>query len=390
MKFYYANEEDIKNGKTTDVYFIRTIEILRNEKVHRNVVAEITTQDNQYPWIVFTGLEEVLYLFKGKNVDIRSIPEGTVFRSRDQTGVPVPVMSIEGDYVNFAIYETPLLGFICQASGISTKAARFKKLIGNKTLLSFGVRRMHPSLAPMIDRYSYIGGCDYVSSIIGAENLGLEPRGTMPHALILVLGEDLAWKKFDEDMDPDVPRIALVDTFGDEKFSSMKAAEIVKDLNGVRLDTPSSRRGNFAHIIREVRWELDLRGYKNVSIVVSGGIKEENLKELLDAGADAFGVGTTISSASTIDYAMDIVEIDGKPMAKKGKFSGKKDVYRCENCLEYKVVPFGHGTPTCSKCGGKMVKIMDYVMKNGEVVKDLPDPKEIRKNVIDQLERVEI
>jgi len=390
MKFYYANEEDIKNGKTTDVYFIRTIEILKNENVHRNVVAEVTTQDKQYPWIVFTGLEEVLYLFKGKNVDIRSIPEGTIFRSRDQKGIPVPVLSIEGDYVNFAIYETPMLGLICQASGISTKAARFKKLIGNKTLFSFGVRRMHPALAPMIDRYSYIGGCDYVSSIIGAENLGLEPRGTMPHALILVLGEDLAWKKFDEDIDPNVPRIALVDTFCDEKFSSVRAAEIIKDLNGVRLDTPSSRRGDFAHIIREVRWELDLRGYKNVSIVVSGGIKEENVKELIEAGADSFGVGTTISSASTIDYAMDIVEIDGKPMAKKGKFSGKKDVYRCENCLEYKVVPSGHEAPVCDKCGGKMVKIMDYVMKNGEIVKELPDPKEIRNYVLNQLERVEI
>lgn len=390
MKFYIANEDEILSGKTTDVYFLRTLEILKKENVHKNVVAEVTTQDQRNPWIVFAGLEEVINLMQDKKITLRSLKEGTIFTPFDQNGIPIPVLDVEGDYQNFAIYETPILGLICESSGIATKAARFKKLIGDRTLLSFGVRRMHPAIAPMIDRYSYIGGCDFVSSVIGAERLGFVPRGTMPHALILVLGEEQAWKKFDEDLDPSVPRIALVDTFGDEKFSSIKAAELIKDLNGIRLDTPSSRRGNFAHIIREVKWELEMRGYKDISIIVSGGIKEENVKELIEAGADGFGIGTTISSASTVDYAMDIVEIDGKPIAKKGKFSGKKDVYVCENCGSYAVVKHGSNKPVCKKCNAEMVNAMETVMENGKILIDLPSPVEIRKRVLDQLKNYDL
>ncbi|MGC9138373.1 MAG: nicotinate phosphoribosyltransferase [Thermoplasmata archaeon] len=390
MRFYIAGEEDILSGKTTDVYFIRTLEILKKENIHRNVLMEVTTQDHRYPWIVFAGLEEVIHLLEGKSITMRSLKEGTIFTPFDQNGIPVPVLTIEGDYQDFAIYETPVLGLICQASGIATKSARFKRIIGDKKLLSFGVRRMHPSIAPMIDRYSYIGGCDSVSSVIGAEMLGKTPRGTMPHALILVLGEENAWRKFDEDLDPSVPRIALVDTFGDEKFSSIRAAEIVKNLSGVRLDTPSSRRGNFAHIIREVKWELMVRGIKNVEIIVSGGIKEEDLQELIEAGADGFGVGTTISSASTVDYAMDIVEIDGRPVAKKGKFSGRKDVYRCSRCGNFAVVPHGAGIPSCKRCGTPMEDAMEKVIENGKIVRRIPDADEIRSYVMDQLGRLTI
>ncbi len=390
MKFYIADEKEILSGKTTDIYFKNTMDVLKRENVHKKVLMEVTTQDHTYPWIVFSGLEEVLHLLEGKNVTIRSLKEGSIFTPFDQNGIPVPVLSIEGDYQEFAIFETPVLGLICEASGISTKSARFKKLIGEKMLLSFGVRRMHPALAPMIDRYSYIGGCDSVSSIIGAERLGLTPRGTMPHALILVMGEENAWMKFDQDVDPSVPRIALVDTFGDEKFSSLKAAEIIKNLSGVRLDTPSSRRGNFAHIIREVKWELELRGFKNIQVIVSGGIREENVKELIEAGADGFGVGTTISSASTIDYAMDIVEVDDKPLAKKGKFSGRKDVYVCKKCGSYAVVPHGRNTPSCKKCGSTMENALEKVMENGKILLDLPTPEEIRSYVLQQLEKYDL
>lgn len=70
----------------------------------------------------------------------------------------------------------------------------------------------------------------------------------------------------------------------------MAAETLGERLNAVRLDTPSSRRGNFKRIVEEVRWELDLRGYEHVKIFLSGGLDEESLKELADV-ADAFGVG---------------------------------------------------------------------------------------------------
>jgi len=244
----------------------------------------------------------------------------------------------------------------------------------------------------MLDRAAYIGGFDGVSSLAGAKAIGAEPMGTMPHALIIVFGSQTeAWKAFDEVMPPEVPRIALVDTYYDEKMEALMAAETLKKrLFGVRLDTPSSRRGDFAEIIREVRWELDIRGYTHVKIFVSGGMNEESVKALSEAGADAFGVGTSVSNAPTIDFAMDIVEIDGKLCAKRGKMGGRKQVWRCQRCLTDTVLPFDAKQPSCPNCGGKTEPMLKPLIKNGKIVAELPEPKEIRRYVLEQLEKLTI
>ena len=131
MKFHMANEDDIKKGRTTDVYFVRTKEILERNKIKKKVYAEFTVANPPYDWVVFAGLDEVIELLKGKNVNLYALPEGTIFPRRDENGIPIPVMAIEGDYKEFAVYETPMLGFICQASGIATKAARIKQAAGD-------------------------------------------------------------------------------------------------------------------------------------------------------------------------------------------------------------------------------------------------------------------
>ena len=391
MAFFVARDDEIKSGKTTDIYFVRTEEILRQKGVHKRVTAEFTVSSlpSSYEWAIFGGLAEVIELLEGREVDLYALPEGTLFRNRDARGIPVPVMVIEGDYLNFAVFETPALGFICQTSGIMTKAARVRKSAGDAIVLSFGIRRMHPSIAPLIDRAAYIGGCDGVSSVKGAEFLRLKPSGTMPHSLIIVMGEEEAWRAFDELMGEDVPRIALIDTYGDEKNEAIKAAETIRNLLAVRLDTPGSRRGDFPAIIREVRWELDIRGFTKVGIFVSGGLDENTIPPLLEAGATGFGVGTSISNAPTIDYAMDIVEVEGEPRAKKGKFGGKKKVYRCESCLNY-VVTHGEVRPsTCPICGGEMREALVPYLRAGKAIRELPSIEEMRKYVLDQLEKVE-
>jgi len=392
-RFFVATDEEIMEGKTTDVYFTRTIKILKERgKLDTHVVAEITSGDlpEGWPWAVLCGVEEVAKLMEGRQVDVYSMPEGTIFRPKDYCGFRVPVMFIEGPYGQFCVYETPLLGMLCQASGVSTKAARVKKAAGDCIVVAFGIRRMHPALCPMIDRASYIGGLDAVSSLKGAETIGMKPVGTMPHALIIVLGSQVeAWKAFDELMPPDVPRVALVDTYYDEKIEAVMAAETLKDkLFAVRLDTPGSRRGDFAEIIREVRWELDLRGYRNVKIFLSGGLDEYSVLKYKEAGAEAFGVGTSISNAPVVDFAMDIVEIDGRPVAKRGKLGGKKQVWRCENCMVDVVKPYNDTMPKCPKCGGKTQPLLKPLIKNGEIVAELPEPKKIREYVLTQLEKM--
>jgi nicotinate phosphoribosyltransferase len=381
--FHTAGDADIRKGRTTDVYFERSVRILRKTGASRRVKAEFSLKSLPmgYPWGIVTGIEECTALLAGMELDLRAVAEGTVIRPNE------PVMTIEGDYVDFAVYETPLLGFLCQASGVATKAARLRIAAGEHNLISFGARRMHPSVSPMIERNAYIGGCDGVATVKAAELIGIEPSGTIPHALVILCGGiDEALAGFDKYIDRKVRRIALIDTFGDEKFEALAACETLGDnLYGVRLDTPRSRRGNICDIVREVRWELDTRGYDKVKILVSGGLDELEIMELGPL-VDGFGVGTCLSNARVLDYAMDIVEIDGTPCSKRGKMSGAKSLLRCGKCHGDIVIPARGSRRKRCECGGRLESLVHDVIKKGKVVRKPDPPKRIRKRVLKSLE----
>ncbi|MFH2013204.1 MAG: nicotinate phosphoribosyltransferase [Pseudomonadota bacterium] len=386
--FHSVTSQDIKDGKVTDVYFTRTYDILKAKGIDKRVKGEVIVKKlpKDWQWAVLAGVEECASLLEGLNVNVRCLAEGTIFREYD------PVFEIEGKYTDFGVYETSLLGFLCQASGIATAAARCRKAVGDRLLISFGARRMHPAISPMIERNAFIGGCDGVSCIKGAEIIGEEPMGTMPHALVLIMGDTIeATKAFDEVIAKKVNRVSLIDTFNDEKFEALKVAEALgKKLFAIRLDTPSSRRGNFMEIIKEVRWELDLRGYNKVKLFVSGGIDEKAISELNQL-VDAYGVGTSISNAPVVDFSFDITEIEGVPLAKRGKMSGSKELIRCPGCFSYRVVPVresllfkGKKVGKC-KCGESFKPLTISLIKNGRLVGSLPKPQEIRKIVLEQL-----
>jgi len=391
--FFISSPEEIKSAKTTDVYFVRTLEILKAKHLDtQKGYAEFTVGElpGHWPWACFCGLEEVVSLLEGIPVDLKALPEGTLFPARDQAGIRVPAMAVEGAYGSYCLYETPLLGLICQATGVATKAARLRQRVQKAQILSFGVRRMHPGIAPMLDRASYMGGADAVSSLVGAQAIGMEPRGTMPHALIVAFGEaKAAWKAFDELMPASVARVALIDTYSDEKAEALLAAQVLKGrLEAVRLDTPGSRRGNLADLVREVRWELDLRGFKKVKIIVSGGIDEGEIPPLVAAGVDGFGIGTAISNAPTVDFAMDLVEMEGRPCAKRGKLGGKKMPWACPRCLGYRVQVAREKAPSCATCHVKMKPMFHTFLQSGRRVGTLPKISVIRQQVLDQLKKV--
>ncbi len=385
--FFTASFEDIKKGKVTDLYFVNTLEIMRKKNLDKHVKAEVIVKrlPDGGKWAVLCGIEEVKRLIEGLKVKVRAMREGTIFRPYE------PVLEIEGMYSEFCIYETAILGLLCQSSGVATKAARCKKAAGERPVISFGARRIHPVIAPMVERSAFIGGCDGVSVVFDAEMLGEEPMGTMPHALILLFGDTVAATlAFDEVIDKKIRRISLIDTFMDEKTEAIRVAEALRDkLFGIRLDTPSSRRGDFLKILEEVRWELDIRGFKNVKIYVSGGVDEHKILEL-NKYVDAYGVGTSITNAKVIDFAMDIVEIEGKPVAKRGKMSGSKRVLRCPFCFEDEIVHFSYQGEKICKCGHKMNDILLLWYENGKFHFESDPPQRIRAYVLDQLSHFEL
>ncbi len=369
MRFLIVSDDDIKNGVVTDKYFIWTEKVLKAKNVNPKVVAEVTTSG----WGVFAGLNDALKLLEGLPVDVYAMPEGSVFFPHE------PVMTIVGNYLDFARYETSLLGFICHSSAVATQAFRFKLAAEDKKIFSFGTRRMHPAIAAAIERAAYIGGVDGVSNFAAEKYIGLPSMGTMPHAMIICFGDQIkAWRSFDEVVDPDVSRTMLVDTYFDEKTEAIMAVENVENVSAVRLDTPSSRRGKFRKIVEEVRWELDIRGRRDVRIFVSGGLSLADVLELRDI-VDAFGVGTAISGAGPIDFALDIVEREGRFVAKRGKRGGMKQVYRDWETMEDEVRLFME-----PEAEGKEA-MLRKVIERGRILAE-PDMEEARKLALKQME----
>ncbi|HKM18064.1 MAG: nicotinate phosphoribosyltransferase [Firmicutes bacterium] len=314
-RLYSANHDEILAGLTTDVYFVKTRQILETQGYQNTeVVAEIFPRRSG----IIAGVEEALNLLRDLDVQVEALPEGTPFSAKDV------VMRIRGLYTEFGIYETAVLGILAHSSGWATAAHEVKQVTKDKPFFCFGARHVHPAVAPVMERAAIIGGARGASCILGAKLARVEPSGTVPHALFLIVGDTVdAARMYDQIMPSESPRTILVDTFKDEVEESLRVAEALgAQLEAIRLDTPGERGGVTAALVRELRAKLDLAGYQHVQIFASGGLDLEKIRLLSQAGADAFGVGSYISSAVPIDMTMDIKEINGMPVAKRGRLPG--------------------------------------------------------------------
>ncbi len=310
----------VLSGDTADIYFVRTIDILRKEGL--NPVATMEVFPSRAG--ILCGIEEVKSLLTAvlppDNREVWALAEGDAMDRKDV------VLRITAPYQSYGHYETAIIGTLAHCSGWATAARQCVEAAQGIPVISFGARHVHPSVAGIMDYSAIIGGCAGGSSIVGARLAGIEPSGTIPHALIIVMGDTVtATLAFDKHMPAGVPRISLVDTFKDEPEESLRVARALGDsLNGVRLDTPAERGGVSVDLVKEVRARLDLAGFKKVTIFVSGGLNPERITHFLENGTpvDGFGVGRYISGASPIDFTADLHQIEGKPIAKRGRIPG--------------------------------------------------------------------
>ena len=359
-EFDIVDAAAIRDGRATDAYFDRTEAALEHAGRDPVVVAEVTA--DQFPdgdFELLAGLKDAIALLAGRDVDVDAIPEGRLFDGG-------PVMRIEGPYREFARLETSLLGFLSHASGMATAALDCRVAAPDSQVLSFGARHVHPSMTAAVERSALVGGFDGFSHVAAGDLLGREASGTMPHALSICFGrgeQEAAWRAFDEAAPESVPRIALCDTYSDEVDETLRAVDALGDrIDGVRLDTTGSRRGDFRHIVREVQWELDARGHGEVDVYVSGGLGPADLRELRDV-VDGFGVGGYVSNADPVDFAFDLVAVEGEPAAKRGKLSGAKAVYRTADGA--------HAVGLADRSGPENAEsLMEPVIRDGEVVAD--------------------
>jgi nicotinate phosphoribosyltransferase len=252
--------------------------------------------------------------------EVWALPEGQAMRHKEV------VLRIKAPYQSYALYETAICGLLSHSSGWASAARECVDAAAGIPVVSFGARHVHPAVAGLMDYAAITGGCQGCSSFKGAELAGISPSGTMPHALVLVMGDTVsATLAFDRHIPPEVSRVSLVDTFGNEVEDALDSARALGErLWGVRLDTPRERGGVTVELTREVRDKLNSAGFNHVRIFVSGGFDKAKIQRFVEqkAPVDGFGVGSYITSASPIDFTADLHEIDGRPVAKCGRSPG--------------------------------------------------------------------
>ena len=308
------------SGETADIYFPRTVEILKKEKTNPVATMEVFPKGGG----IVCGIEEVKALLEKVlpegNREVWALSEGEPFEEKEV------VLRIKAPYQSYGTYETVYLGILAHCSGWATAARECVNAAQGIPVISFGARHVHPSVVGVMEYSAIVGGCTGCASTSGAKLAGIQPTGTIPHALIIILDSTAqATLAFDKHIPPEVPRIALVDTFEDEVRESVTVAKAMQGrLEGVRLDTPSERGRVTADLVKEVRAWLDLEGFKQVRIVVSGGLNPERIRYFITEGApvDIFAVGSYISDAPPIDFTADLHEVEGKPIAKRGRMPG--------------------------------------------------------------------
>jgi nicotinate phosphoribosyltransferase len=314
---------EILSGESADVYFARAEEILRREGLDPMVTMEVFARQEA----VLCGIDEAKILIAHAlekadpdEVSVEGLDDGDAISSKEI------VLRIRARYREFGLYETAILGMMAQATGWASAARECVDAAAPQPVISFGARHVHPDVTDALDYAAIVGGCVGASTPAGARLAGLAPTGTMPHSLVLIFGDTVkAAEAFDRDLGPEVPRIVLVDTFRDEAEEALRVAQALGDrLYGIRLDTPSERGRVTADLVTEVRARLDQAGYGKVRIIVSGGLDPDRIRYFKEQAApvDSFAVGSYISGATPVDFTGDLKEIDGRPIAKRGRIPG--------------------------------------------------------------------
>jgi nicotinate phosphoribosyltransferase len=321
-------------------------------------------------------------------ITLYACDEGTVVFPRE------PLIRVEGPLAICQLLETTLLTLVNYPSLIATNAARFRIAAGfDKVLLEFGLRRAQgPDGGVSASHYSYMGGCNGTSNVLGGQIFYLPVKGTHAHAFVqafhdlddlkeqrTLVGNDN--KEYDfVQVVADVREelgymntnpgelaafiayarafpdgfLALVDTYDTLQSGVPNFLCVAVGLSrlgytpvGVRLDS-----GDLAYLSRESRQMFMETGEKagldfsGLKIAASNDINEEVLLALEQQGheIDVFGIGTnlvTCQAQPALGCVYKLVEIEGHPRIKlsqqvvKVTIPGKKDVYRLYNDRDF-------------------------------------------------------
>jgi nicotinate phosphoribosyltransferase len=262
--------------------------------------------------------------------DVWAVPEGRVALAGE------PLVQVTAPMPEAQLIETLLLNKVTFETTIASKAARCVIAAAGRDVVDFAFRRTQGIEAGLdVARVSAMVGFAATSNVEAARRYGLVATGTMAHSYIEAFPNEIdAFRAFAQDF----PERAtfLVDTY-DTMRGVERAIAVIKEFGlrgrlGIRIDS-----GNLGRLTGQARRLLDRSDLKHVRVIVSGGLDELQIDELVHGGApiDAFGVGTKMGVSADypyLDTAYKLVSYGGRPVMKlsRGKVTapGRTQVFR--------------------------------------------------------------
>jgi nicotinate phosphoribosyltransferase len=240
-----------------------------------------------------------------------------------------PILTVRGTFADGVVLETLLLSILNHDCAIAAAAARMVTAAGGRPIIEMGSRRTHEEAAVAAARCAYLAGFATTSNLAAGMAHGVPTAGTAAHAFTLL--HDSEADAFRAQVDAlGVGTTLLVDTY-DITQGIATAIEVAgPQLGAVRIDS-----GDLAVHAHRARAQLDALGATGTRILVSGDLDEYAIAALAAAPVDVYGAGTSVvtgSGAPTAGLVYKLVEVDGRPVAKrsesKASQGGAKQAWR--------------------------------------------------------------
>ena len=227
-----------------------------------------------------------------------------------------PILTVSGSFAESVVLETLTLSILNHDSAIASAAARMVTAAGDRPLIEMGSRRTHEQSAVASARAAYLAGFTATSNLAAGRRYAIPTTGTSAHAFTLLHDSELA--AFDSQLATlGASTTMLVDTY-DITQGIRTAIEVAgPELGAIRIDS-----GDLGVLAVQAREQLDDLGAAKTRIVVSGDLDEYSIAALAVAPVDAYGAGTAVvtgSGAPTAGMVYKLVEVDGRPVAKRSE-----------------------------------------------------------------------
>ena len=252
------------------------------------------------------------YRFAG---DITGYPEGELYFPGS------PVLTVAGTFAEAVILETLVLSVFNHDCAIASAAARMVAAAGGRPLIEMGSRRTHEEAAVAAARAAYLAGFASTSNLEAGRRYGIPTTGTAAHAFVL-LHDDERQAFASQVASSGSKTTLLVDTYDITRGIDAAVAAAGPELGAIRIDS-----GDLGELARQAREQLDRLGARGTRIVLSGDLDEYAIAALRAEPVDAYGVGTSLvtgSGAPTAGMVYKLVEVDGRPVAKRSSAKESK------------------------------------------------------------------